>query len=87
MNTCWLEFDTQTLPPELRPTLQGFQQLFKAGREDPPEPAVELVLSLAAGGADGLSGCHISIRDSVSDMAARADEIQRDEGYRLRLNT
>ncbi|MCJ7551531.1 MAG: SDR family oxidoreductase [Anaerolineae bacterium] len=89
MNTYWLEleFDTQTLSPELRPTLQGFQQLFKAGYDDPPEPAVELVLSLASGEADSLSGCHISIHDSLSDMAARADEIQRNEVYRLRLST
>ncbi len=87
MNAYWLEFDTQTLPPELRPTLQGFQQLFRAGYDDPLEPAVELVLSLASGGADSLSGCHISIHDTVTDMASRADDIERNQVYRLRLNT
>jgi len=87
MNNYWLAFDAQTLSPEIRQTLQGFQQLFKAGYDDPLEPAVELVLSLASGQADSLSGCHISMNDAVADMASRADEIQRDQVYKLRLRT
>lgn len=53
----------------------------------PVERAGELVVILASGEADALSGCFISIRDDVADMVSRADEIRRCELYRLRLRT
>jgi NAD(P)-dependent dehydrogenase (short-subunit alcohol dehydrogenase family) len=53
----------------------------------PPQRAAELVLFLASGRADALSGCFISVHDDVAEMARRADEIQRDGLHTLRLRT
>ena len=49
--------------------------------------AARLVLLLASGEADALSGCFISIHDDVAEMARRAEEIQRDDLHKLRLRT
>jgi hypothetical protein len=63
------------------------RSIFEKGRDSPPELAAQLVLFLASGEADALSGCFISIRDDVAEMVSRAEEIQRDELYTLRLRT
>jgi NAD(P)-dependent dehydrogenase (short-subunit alcohol dehydrogenase family) len=51
------------------------------------ERAAELVLFLASGQADALSGCFISVDDDVAEMVQRAEEIQHDELHTLRLRT
>ena len=51
----------------------------------PPELVAELVLRIAAGEADALSGRYIHVDDDLDDMIARADEIQRDDLHVLRL--
>lgn len=53
----------------------------------PPELAGELVVFLASGKADALSGCFISVDDDVTEMVSRAEEIQANELHRLRLRT
>jgi NAD(P)-dependent dehydrogenase (short-subunit alcohol dehydrogenase family) len=53
----------------------------------PPERAARLVLLLASGKADALSGCLIGIEDDVAEMVRRSEEIQRDGLYSLRLRT
>jgi NAD(P)-dependent dehydrogenase (short-subunit alcohol dehydrogenase family) len=53
----------------------------------PPELAAHLVLVLASGRADALSGCFIGIGDDVVKMVSRAEEIQRDGLHTLRLRT
>ena len=53
----------------------------------PPERAAELVLFLALGQADELSGCFISVDDDLAEMVRRAKEIQQGELYTLRLRT
>ena len=55
--------------------------------DNPPELAAQLVLVLASGRADALSGCFIGIGDDVAEMVSRAEEIQRDGLYTLRLHT
>ena len=62
-----------------------FRKALAGGPGAPPERAAELVVLLASGRADTLSGCFISVRDDVADMVARAEEIQREELYTLRL--
>jgi NAD(P)-dependent dehydrogenase (short-subunit alcohol dehydrogenase family) len=52
-----------------------------------PEHAAELVLFLASGQADALSGCFISVDDDVAEMVQRAEEIQQDGLHTLRLRT
>lgn len=70
------------------PTIQQwFQEFFAEGRDDPPEGAVQLVLFLASGKGDALSGCFISARDDVVELVRRAEEIQQGELHTLRLRT
>jgi hypothetical protein len=56
-----------------------------AGRDVPPARAANLVVPLASGQAGALSGCCIDVRDDVAAMVQRAEEIQKDELYALRL--
>jgi len=56
-----------------------------AGHDVPSERAANLVVLLASGQADALSGCYIEVGDDVAGMVLRAEEVQRDELYTLRL--
>ena len=49
------------------------------------EHAAELVVFLASGQADALSGCFISVDDNVAEMVQRAEEIRREGLHTLRL--
>ena len=74
--------------PEWEKWLDGFfRKAVEAGRDVPPERAANLVVWLASGGADALSGCYISVDDDVAEMVRRAQEIQQDDLYTLRLRT
>jgi NAD(P)-dependent dehydrogenase (short-subunit alcohol dehydrogenase family) len=63
----------------------GFVRAHEEGRVLPPERGAELVVYLASGRADALSGCFISVRHDLTDMVARAEEIQENDLYTLRL--
>lgn len=75
--------------------LPWLRETLEAGRDIPPERAADLVVFLASGKADALSGCFIPVRHvalaldvpDVSEMVRRAEEIQRDELHTLRLRT
>lgn len=62
-----------------------FEQLFAEGADTPIERAVQLVLALASGKADALSGCFLSVDDDLDALLAQADGIQSQERLRLRL--
>ena len=54
----------------------------------PPEQAAEAVVFVATGQADALTGRFIDVtRDDVADLAARADEIVRNDLLAMRLRT
>jgi len=55
------------------------------GRAVPPERAAELILFLASGRADALSGRYLTVDDDVAAMIARAEEIRQQDLYTLRL--
>jgi NAD(P)-dependent dehydrogenase (short-subunit alcohol dehydrogenase family) len=63
----------------------SFDQLFAEGRDTPIERSVQLVLALASGRADALSGCFLAVDDDLDALIARADEIQSQQQLRLRL--
>jgi hypothetical protein len=66
----------------------GFRsKMLDDGLENPPEIAADLVLWLASGKADSLSGRVFSVHDDRQAILERADEIARDELYLLRLRT
>jgi NAD(P)-dependent dehydrogenase (short-subunit alcohol dehydrogenase family) len=62
-----------------------FDQLFAQGQDTPIERPVQLVLDLAAGKADALSGSFIDVDDDLDELLAQADEIQQSQRRRLRL--
>jgi NAD(P)-dependent dehydrogenase (short-subunit alcohol dehydrogenase family) len=57
----------------------------QGGSGVPPKHAAELVVLLASGQADALSGCFVSVDDDVAEMVQRAEEIQREGLHTLRL--
>jgi NAD(P)-dependent dehydrogenase (short-subunit alcohol dehydrogenase family) len=60
---------------------------FDAGRGADPEQAVRLILTLASGQADRLSGRHLRVGDDPEALLARIDEIERGDLHTLRLRT
>ena len=56
-----------------------FRQQIADGRGVPPERAGDLVLTLASGSADALSGRYVTAYDDVEELIRRADEIQRND--------
>jgi NAD(P)-dependent dehydrogenase (short-subunit alcohol dehydrogenase family) len=55
--------------------LPWFKAIFDARKDDSPDPGAELVLYLASGAADGLSGRFFSAPGTPAEIAAHADEI------------
>jgi hypothetical protein len=52
-----------------------------------PEQAARLVLALASGRANRLSGRHVTVRDSIDMLRANIDRIEREDLQTLRLRT
>jgi len=52
-----------------------------------PEQAARLVLALASGRANRLSGRHVTVRDSIDVLLAHIDRIEREDLQTLRLRT
>ena len=65
---------------------QNRQKIYDEGTDDPIEQSVDLVLLLASGKADALSGRFLSIDDDVNELVRRIEEIQRADLYTLQLH-
>jgi hypothetical protein len=63
---------------------QGFTGAFATREDVSAESAAALVVSLAPGAADVLSGRNIDVSGDVAQMAARAAEIEEHDLYVLR---
>ena len=63
-----------------------FKAIFDQGRDVPPDYAVGLVLMLASGVADDLSGCFLDITDDPAALVEQARWIRQEGLYALRLN-
>jgi NAD(P)-dependent dehydrogenase (short-subunit alcohol dehydrogenase family) len=61
------------------------RQQVAEGQAVPPERSARLVVRLAAGRADRLTGCYLTVDDNLETLVARADEIQQADLYTLRL--
>jgi NAD(P)-dependent dehydrogenase (short-subunit alcohol dehydrogenase family) len=68
-----------------RTWLPGYCATFDEGRDAPPEEAARLLLRLARGDADALSGRFLSRADDLDALIAQAAEIVRNERLVLRL--
>ncbi len=52
-----------------------------------PEEAARLIIALASGRADRLSGRHLSVTDSLDELLPQFDQIERADLHTLRLRT
>jgi len=64
-----------------------FRQLYAEGHDTPVEKPVRLLLELASGRADALSGCYLDVRDDLDALLRGAENVQREQKQRLRLVT
>lgn len=70
---------------ESRHRLPFVQKLLDEGREVTPDVVANLVLTLASGMADALSGRLFSVEDDVEQIVRRADEVQANDLGLLRV--
>ena len=73
--------------PEGRKWLPWFKRIFDEGLDLPPERPAELVVRLASGRYDALSGLTLNPRDNLDEILARLEEVGRDKLYSMRLRT
>jgi NAD(P)-dependent dehydrogenase (short-subunit alcohol dehydrogenase family) len=65
--------------------LPWFRKLFDRGLDVPAEKAAQLVVQLASGRADALSGRFIDVSDDLEKLLGRLEEVKRDSLYTLRV--
>ena len=65
--------------------LPWFRKLFDRGRDVPAEKAAQLVVQLASGRADALSGRFVDVSDDLPTLLERLGEVKRDNLYTLRV--
>ncbi|HLJ28962.1 MAG TPA: SDR family oxidoreductase [Candidatus Angelobacter sp.] len=68
--------------PQWRPWLE---HIFQQGQDQTTEPGTSLVLFLASGKADSLSGKFFMVPEDPEELLTRADEIRQKDLYTLRL--
>lgn len=68
-----------------RHRLPFVQELLDAGKDVTPDVVAELVLFLASGKADVLSGRLFSVDEDVEEIVRLAQEVRRDDLYALRV--
>ena len=68
-----------------RKWLPWFRKLFDRGRDVPAEKAAQLVVQLASGRADALSGRFIDVSDDLAKLLERVDEVKSNNLYTLRV--
>jgi len=65
--------------------LPWFRKLFDKGRDVPAEKAAQLVVQLASGKADALSGHFLGVGDDLRKLLEQAEEVKRSGLYTLRV--
>ncbi|MCE7986395.1 MAG: SDR family oxidoreductase [Caldilinea sp. CFX5] len=81
------EMRTSELVRQRAPLIQqNRQKLHEEESYEPIEQSVDLVLLLASGQADALSGRFLSIEDDLNELVRRSAEIERDDLYTLQLH-
>jgi NAD(P)-dependent dehydrogenase (short-subunit alcohol dehydrogenase family) len=71
--------------PGIRDMNPGFVRAHESGMARPPEDGAALVVYLASGRADALSGRFISVGHDLEGMIENAEDIQQGDLYTLRL--
>ena len=65
--------------------LPWFRKLFDQGRDVPPDKAAQLVMHLASGRADALSGRFLGVADDLPKLLEQLEEVKRSGLYTLRV--
>jgi NAD(P)-dependent dehydrogenase (short-subunit alcohol dehydrogenase family) len=65
--------------------LPWFKRIFDEGKNVPVERSAQLVLALASGKADALSGLFLGVSDDLDAMVRSAAEVEKDSLYSLRI--
>ena len=65
--------------------LPWLEHIFQQGQNQTAEPGTDLLLFLASGKADSLSGRLFMVPDAPDELMSRADEIRQRDLYTLRL--
>jgi NAD(P)-dependent dehydrogenase (short-subunit alcohol dehydrogenase family) len=82
-------FEAAESPTPLHPAAERIhwwtRQQLATGRGALPEDAAELVLRLARGEADALSGCYVTVHDDVAEMVGHAEDGRIDDLYTLQI--
>jgi NAD(P)-dependent dehydrogenase (short-subunit alcohol dehydrogenase family) len=63
--------------------MQWVHHEIEAGRGAEPDEAIDLIVRIAAGHADVLSGRHLSVHDDLDALVARITEVRDDDLYLL----
>lgn len=81
----WTEMTEHTVRvmKENVPDFEGIPE----SQVSPPELAANLVVRLASGKADNLTGRYIHVTDDLDELILTAAEIQEQDLYALRLQT
>jgi NAD(P)-dependent dehydrogenase (short-subunit alcohol dehydrogenase family) len=72
--------------PAARQWLPWFVQTFEQGQDVPPEQAARLMLFLASGRADALSGRFFDVAEDPAEVVRRAQEVRDRNLYALRMD-
>lgn len=62
-----------------------FSNIFEEGRDVPPDLAANLILYLASGQADALTGRFFIVPEDPEEVVKRTEEVKREDLYTLRL--
>ena len=85
MTDAWL---SRGGPRDVVPEMaEWFQRLFASGEDAPPEAVEDLVLFLASGGGDPLTGRYLSVEDDWHALAADSARIENEKLYTTGLRT
>jgi NAD(P)-dependent dehydrogenase (short-subunit alcohol dehydrogenase family) len=72
---------------EGRQAIPMIQKMFDEGQDVTPQVVAEIVLFLASGKADALSGRLFSVNEDLEEIVRRAEEVKRGDLYLLRSRT
>ena len=73
--------------PDALRWLPWFKNIFDEGGDVTAEAATALVLFLASGKADALSGRFFAVPEDPAEVVERVEEVKRDDLYTLRMRT
>ena len=70
---------------QARASVPLVQKLLDDGLANTPDDVADLVLFLAAGSADALSGCVFSVKEDWQAMVRQAEQVRKDDLYVMRI--